>query len=73
MSATAEAYMNAFRDIVFELACRAKEYRGHDVGYRTAMMETLGLIKDQATTFGLDLCLLGLADFDPEKWFLKGS
>jgi|tagenome__1003787_1003787.scaffolds.fasta_scaffold20978822_7 hypothetical protein len=37
------------------------------------MLETLGHIKNQAATFGLDLGLLGLADFDPEKWFLAGS
>lgn len=65
MSAGDEAYKYAFRDIVFDLVQRARENKEPDVGYRTAMLNVLGRIKNQANVFELDLEYLGLADFDP--------
>jgi hypothetical protein len=35
------------------------------------MLHTLGHIKNQAIAFQLDLEYLGLADFDPERWFME--
>ncbi|MGD0864706.1 MAG: hypothetical protein ABSA49_04020 [Rhizomicrobium sp.] len=65
-------YMYALRDIVFDLILEAKSLKGNDiVGQRIAMLHTLGRIKNQAVAFQLDLDYLGLADFDPERWFLK--
>jgi hypothetical protein len=65
-------YMHAFRDIVFELILEAKSLKGNDVvGQRIAMLHTLGHIKNQAIAFQLDLEYLGLADFDPERWFME--
>jgi hypothetical protein len=69
MTAKPEAYMYAFRDIVFELVQDAKENNNPDVEYRTAMLMVLGLFKSQAVAFDLDLEYLGLADFDPEAWY----
>lgn len=69
MTAQPEAYMHAFRDIVFDLVQLANESgdKGHD--YQAAILKVLGDIKGQAVTFDLDLKYLGLAEFDPEVWF----
>ena len=67
-----DRYKYALRDIVYELVHRAKTERSCDeVNYRSAMLHVLGLIKDQAVNFELDLEYLGVADFDPERWFLR--
>jgi hypothetical protein len=70
MSGDADAYQCALRDIVYDLVERARKNEESDAGYRSAMLHVLGLIKSQATTFGLDLQYLGLAEFDPEAWFV---
>ncbi|HEY1615151.1 MAG TPA: hypothetical protein VGF97_15810 [Rhizomicrobium sp.] len=69
-----DAYKYAFRDVIYDLVERAKGMSSAtEVDQRIAMLNTLGLIKSQAITFGLDLEYLGLADFDPERWFLETS
>jgi hypothetical protein len=67
-------YMHAFRDIVYELILEAKNLRGDNVAAeRIAMLRTLGHIKNQAAAIELDLEYLGLADFDPERWFIESA
>jgi hypothetical protein len=45
MSVDAEAYMYAFRDVVYELVDRANKNEGcDDPGYRAAMLHVLGLL-----------------------------
>ncbi len=69
-----EPYMRAFRDIVWELLHRARQRTDRDdAGYRSALFGVLGHIKNQAETFELDLKYLGLADFDPEAWFVNAE
>ena len=71
-NADSDSYMYAFRDIVFNLVEEAQtDKRCDDPGYREAMFHVLGHIKIQAVTFELDLEYLGLASFDPERWYLR--
>jgi hypothetical protein len=66
-------YMRAFRDMIWELADRARKSNGADVGYEAALMEVLGLAKDSVREFKLDAKYLGIADSDPEAWFTRNA
>jgi hypothetical protein len=71
-SGGSDSYKYALADIVKDFVHEARTDEAcSDPGYRSAMLHVLGHIKNEAGTFGLDLEYLGLADFDPELWFVQ--
>lgn len=63
-------------DLVFELLDQTRtplitDPGDYQRGYQFGLMVALDRIKSQAKTWNLNLDEIGLADFEPERWFLS--